>query len=111
MINDPALTPEEHRLRDLMSEISERCWYAGWEGGTEYEVWRLATEGGRWGDSTALELARELEAIRTLAEELNRWIVWREPMQEGSDHEAMNLAAWRQRYEAWKTSRCRSEPT
>jgi hypothetical protein len=72
LINDPALTPEEHHLRDLMSEISERCWYAGWMGNTEFQVWRLATEGGSWGVSTALELVGELEAVRTLAEELDR---------------------------------------
>ena len=105
LINDPALTPEEHHLRDPMSEISERCWFAGWEDETEFEVWRLAAEGGSWGRSSAIELARELDVIRAFAEEIDRWIVWRTPETPSSDHEALVLVDWRERYAAWNASK------
>lgn len=111
LINDPGLTPEEHHLRDLMSEISERCWFAGWEAAMEFDVWRLATEGGTWGRSSSTEVACELDVIRTYAEEIDRWIVLRRPEVRGSGHEALVLADWRARYAAWKDSKDRSEPT
>ena len=78
LVNDPSLTPEEQRLRDLMSEISEASYYACWMRDTEFEVWRLATEGGVWGRSTAAELQQALEMISALAQNLGKWIVWRE---------------------------------
>ena len=110
LVSDPGLTPEEHRLRDLISEISERCWYAGWETTTEFDVWRLATEGGRWGRSSSTELADELDVIRSFAEEIDRWIVSRTPEIHDSDHEAIVLADWLTRYAAWRASRERSDP-
>ena len=70
LVNDPSLTPEEQCLRDLMCEISEASYYAGWMRDTEFEVWRLATEGGVWGRSTAAELQQALEVISALAQKL-----------------------------------------
>ncbi|HEX6180949.1 MAG TPA: hypothetical protein VFZ47_06855 [Chitinophagaceae bacterium] len=37
MLSD--LTNEQRELETFMSDISERCWYAGWLEVTEYILW------------------------------------------------------------------------
>lgn len=83
MIVDPCLTPDQHRLRDLISDISETCWYAGWLSETEFDVWRLATEGGSWGRCSAAEIEGQVAEVMRLAKELGVW-------------------DWQVRYDAWK---------
>ena len=102
LVNDPSLTPEEQCLRDLMSEISEASYYAGWMRDTEFEVWRLATEGGAWGRATAAELQQALKEISALAQKLGKWIAWRDGP--GSDNQAISLAEWRRLYADWKAA-------
>jgi hypothetical protein len=85
-----------------MSEITEASYYAGWMRDTEFEVWRLATEGGAWGRGTAAELQQALEEISALARKLRRWIVWRDGP--GSDNRAISLAEWRRLYADWKAA-------
>jgi hypothetical protein len=102
LIDDPNLTPEEHHLRDLMSDISEACYSAGWLSETEFDVWRLATEGGTWGRGDATELQEELAQIMALSRQLGRWIVWFDT--KGSDHQAIDLDEWKRRYHEWRTA-------
>jgi len=102
LVNDPSLTAEEEGLRDLMSEISEASYDAGWMRDTEFEVWRLATEGGAWGRATAAELHRALEEISALAQKLGKWIVGGDAP--GSDNQAISLAEWRRLYADWKAA-------
>jgi hypothetical protein len=102
LVNDPSLTPQEQRLRDLMSEISEASHSAGWMLDTEFEVWRLATEGGVWGRSTAAELQQLLEEASGLAQKLGKWIVWRDGPD--SDTRAIDLAEWRRLYADWRAT-------
>jgi hypothetical protein len=102
VIHDPNLTPEEHRLRDLLSDISEVCLFAGWYVDTEFEVWRLATEGGSWGRGDATLLREELAQAMALSRRLRRWIVW--SPSEGSDHRAIDLDEWERRYQQWRAA-------
>jgi hypothetical protein len=103
LIDDPRLTPDEQRLRDGISDISERCRNAGWEHEAEFEVWRLAVEGGRWGRHSADELHPELGALVTRARRLDRWIAWRpEP---NSEHDGVDLHEWERRYAHWRSGR------
>jgi hypothetical protein len=100
LIKDPSLTPDEHTLRDRISDISEKCWSASWELGTEFEVWRLATEGGTWGRGSATELHADLVGLLDLARRLDRWIVWRSD--DDTDHQAVDLREWERRYAVWR---------
>lgn len=62
-------------LARLMSDISERCYSAGWMHGTEEVLWCAVQEGPlRWGhgDVTAQDIAM-LKALSTAA---GGWVVW-----------------------------------
>lgn len=100
MIVDPCLTPDQHRLRDLISDMSETCWSAGWLEETEFDVWRLATEGGTWGRCSAAEIDAQLAEVITLSKELGVWVVW--SGRPGCDNEPVPLSDWQVRYNAWK---------
>ena len=69
------LTEAQCELRDLMSETSERLYYAGWMDGTEYRLWTFMndpTDDGEWGLGTLPESLRgELAA---LSERIGGWI-------------------------------------
>ncbi len=103
LILDPCLTPEQHRLRDLISEVSETCSYAGWAGDTEFEVWRLATEGGTWGHCSADELETQLAEALALAKELGVWVTWSD--RSGCDNEPVRLPDWQIRYATRRAGR------
>jgi hypothetical protein len=98
---DPCLTAAEHRLRDVISEVSEKAYYAGWMQDAEFEVWRLAHEGGTWGHGTAEELASLLGEGMDLANQLDRWIVWSQ-LDEECDNQAMPLSDWKRQYTSWR---------
>lgn len=99
LIADPCLSPAQSHLRDLISEISEKCWFAGWMDGTEFEVWRLATAGGEWGRGSAAGLEAELREATALARDLGVWLVWSDRVD--CDQEPIGLMEWRGRYDAW----------
>jgi len=101
---DPCLTPEQHRLRDLISDVSERCWAASWMSDTEFEVWRLTTEGGSWGQGDVGDLAGLLARVQALAQQLDAWIVPSDHERD-CDHEPREQAIWRQEYASWRLAR------
>jgi hypothetical protein len=39
------LTPKQQQLANLMSDISEECYYAGWMTGLEYNLWDAIVNG------------------------------------------------------------------
>lgn len=60
------------RLRDLMSEISEECWCAGWMGGLEYSLWRVIENGPiTYGRSDVSQ--SEVDELRRLHEKSGGW--------------------------------------
>jgi hypothetical protein len=62
-------------LAALMSEISERCYYAAWEGGIEEVLWQALTYGPtNWGHDriTTDDIAR----LRELSSRCAGWIKW-----------------------------------
>jgi hypothetical protein len=102
LIHDPCLSPEQHELRDLISDVTEIAHYAGWLPDTEFEVWRLAIEGGSWGHCrSASEAQPTLGNALALARKLGVWIVWDET---GLDCEnrAVSLDDWQTRFDAWR---------
>lgn len=59
-------------LRQLMSDISEDCWCAGWLVGTEHDLWRLAGQGGgAWGQGSVS--AEQAVTLLQLAAALQEW--------------------------------------
>lgn len=94
------LTDAEIGLAHLMSQISETCYCAGWMADCEFDIWRLATEGGDWGLCDASYLP-ELAIIRTHAESIDRWIVWNESNDKDAPfYKAIPLNEWRPMYDA-----------
>src|SRR5690349_11296056 len=103
LINDPCLSRDEHRLRDLISEVSEAAFFAGWMEDAEYEVWRLATQGGAWGRTDAEESAGLLTEALSTARRIDRWVIWSE--RTGCDNEPIPLGDWSSMFRAWADSR------
>lgn len=77
--------PGGHPVRDLwaselallarmISDISEECYCSQWMTGAEFDVWRLATEGGEWGQGSADNLP-QLAALRRFALHTGWWFI------------------------------------
>lgn len=100
------LTPDERKLYELMSEISEDCYFAGWMVGNEYTLWSSIQTGEmRYGMS---DIDRDLLAqVAALAVKTGCWIVWRDykdglPRNDSSTWGpyAIPLVEWNAIYEA-----------
>lgn len=100
-------TKTQQQLRDLMGDISERCYCAGWMEGTEYRLWRFVVDpadDGEWG-LTTIEPERR-EQLKELAETVGGWIIYREdnPRRRGKGGNAFVLMDdWLDLYEAHRT--------
>lgn len=65
------------QLRDLMSDISEDCWFAGWLIGLEYSLWEMVQGGDRkFGIGAVQEI--DIDEMRRLSEEIDGWLAWSE---------------------------------
>ncbi len=90
----------QRALADLMSDLSEECWCAGWLHNTEFDVWAMIVgDRDSWGMGLAEAYAPELEAIKDMADRLGVWIVWDgDPVE--TDMRAVPLPEWRATYAA-----------
>lgn len=91
------LTPDQRRLAERMSELSEQTWCAGWMDGLEFALWS-ALEGGprTYG---RLDLTDEhLGELRRLSDTCGGWIVF----DDDSEETFLPLADWAARFEAWR---------
>lgn len=71
------LTPLQRALYELMSEISEDCWHAGWMSGNEFALWDAIVTGDRtYGQSFMDE--NLLASVKALSEQVGGWIEWRD---------------------------------
>jgi hypothetical protein len=82
------------QLADLMSDISERCWAAGWMSDLEYALWGIVT-GKRdrhygMGEVQDYEIAR----LQDLSDTAGGWIIW--DQQDG--RRFVTITEWRQLY-------------
>jgi hypothetical protein len=64
-------------LAQLMSDISERCYYAGWEHGTEHVLWAALRDGPRQWGVDAIR-AEDLSLLQQLSEQCGGWIAYSE---------------------------------
>jgi hypothetical protein len=96
-----------------MSDISEALYYAGWMQHTEYDVYRMMTEGGGWGWGGASDVVEELGVLRGLVTRLHTWVTWcdehgQEPMR--LDHWKPIYAQWRADWHRWHVDRSQPDP-
>jgi hypothetical protein len=63
------------KLAELMSDVSERCYAAGWEHGTEEVLWSALTNGPRkWGVDVIS--ADDIAELKRLSEVVGGWIAY-----------------------------------
>jgi hypothetical protein len=97
-------TDDERRLYELMSEISEDCWCAGWMHGNEFSLWEAISTGNlRYGMG---EMDRDLLAqVAALSVKTGKWIIWRDD-QDGLDpHDVSEWGPYAVSLKDW-TDRC-----
>lgn len=69
------LTEDERKLADLMSEISENCYDAGWMLNTEYVLWHAVIAGPRsFGRGKITK--EDIEELKRLSKATQTWIVF-----------------------------------
>jgi hypothetical protein len=88
------LTLEQREFANLMMEISERCYYAGWIANLEYVLWHAMKNGERkYGhDSITKSDIHLLAQISTI---LNTWIY----MDDITEETAITLDKWEKKYQ------------
>jgi hypothetical protein len=88
-----ALTKQQRALHNLMSDISEEAWCAGWMDGLEYALWHIMLHGpAKYGWELISE--QTIQQLRTLSEQAGCWIVFDDVTQET----AVPLAKWEQMF-------------
>jgi hypothetical protein len=91
MMND--LTSQQLQLENFMSDISERCYSAGWLQDLEYVLWDALINGPRkFGGGIITE--KDIETLKKLSEAANAWIVFDDVKEET----AMDLESWRKKF-------------
>lgn len=89
------LTPQQKHLADTMSDISERCYYAGWMLHLEYVLWNAIETGPRpYGHGEITEA--DIKLLTSLAELTGCWIMFHDEF----DEMAIDLPSWRAVYQA-----------
>lgn len=81
-------------LPQIMSDISEETWSAGWLMGCEYRIWGYLQEESGW-------LTDEQRAVlEWLSEQAGGWFWWQSPEKDGPVF--ISRDAWLERYAAWQ---------
>ena len=90
-------------LAQLISEVSEDCYCAGWLSDCEHTLWDMANDPSadlRWGMG---EVPRaSLRRMLKLAECTDHWVRWDD--QRGGVH-PIDLDAWKRKHAAWRARR------
>lgn len=69
------LTDTQWLLCELMSQISEDCFCAGWAGDCEYDIWQALQHTDPWAPNHPMNL-RLLRLCGKLSTEIDGWIYW-----------------------------------
>jgi hypothetical protein len=68
---------KQRALYQLMSDISEECYYAGWMSGNEYTLWEMVSDpkaSRRYGQSEVSE--EQIAELRAISNEVGGWVRW-----------------------------------
>lgn len=88
------LTVEQRRLADLMIEISEKCYSAGWIKNLEYLLWdALTNEERKLGRDIISE--SDIDQLKQLSQDCNCWIYFDDKEEESP----IELESWRDKFE------------
>ena len=68
-------TDKQRELYELMSDISEDCYFAGWMTGLEYAIFGALQDGDLSYGMGEMD-SDQVEEVRALSKELDGWIVW-----------------------------------
>ncbi len=89
MLND--LTTKQRKLADFMSDISERCYSAGWIQHLEYVLWDSLTTGERkFGQNIISQ--QDINQLIQFSKDCNCWIYYNDITEET----AIDIFSWRQ---------------
>lgn len=92
MISD--LKEGEKLLMNYMSDISERCYTAGWMENVEYVLWDAVTTGPRnFGREQITE--EDIQFLIQLSSKTNSWII----MDDEREEIAIDLEKWKRKFE------------
>ncbi len=87
------LSENQRLLADLMSNISERCYYSGWQAGLEYVLWTALLNGPtNYGHDFITQ--DDIDSLRKLSNQSNCWIIFDEKLEET----AIDLSVWKNKY-------------
>jgi len=87
------LTPEQLELADLMSEISETCYCAGWMLGLEYAIWGALQDGDRTYGMSEMENTVQIEMPHPEGQISGYSIVWDFDEEDPENNETDQLGA------------------
>merc|ERR1712232_1267048 len=88
------------QLEELMSALSQKCWYANWLGGCEYPLWKFASD-ARVAHSWGAGVVSHSEAARLqeLSNMVGGWII----RERGQDMpRRVPLEEWLRLYASWQ---------
>lgn len=91
MLHD--LSSIERALADIMSDISEECYCAGWMEHLEYVLWDAVINGERKYGRELIDAAK-IKRLKELSEACGCWIYFDEVSEETS----MPINAWQKKY-------------
>ena len=88
------LTIEQRKLAEFMSDLSERCYCAGWIKDLEYFLWDMVINGPRrLGQDNITQ--QDIVHLNHLSKESNSWIYFDDKTEET----AIDLYTWEQKFE------------
>jgi hypothetical protein len=87
------LTIKQELLARIMSDISERCYCAGWIKNLEYVLWHAMITGERkYGHDVITQ--RDIDTLKLLSDETNSWIFFDDELYEI----AIDLVSWHSKF-------------
>ncbi len=81
------------KLAELMSEISEEGYCAGWMSMLEFDLWEIINGGNR--EYGRYEVTQnDIDQLNSLSQECGRWIIF----DDANDETAIDLKTWKKMY-------------
>jgi len=92
-----------YELLDMMSDLSEKCYCAGWLDETEYILWQAIMNGCKkldWGQDVIEEW--ELVKLKNLAEAVEGWWIFTKKGDNYFGQAFLKMTDWLDLFEKWQ---------
>jgi hypothetical protein len=96
------LDEQKQALQDLMKDLSEHHWYAGWMRELEYHLWDAVVHGPS-GYGFAVLSEDAIATLASLSQAVGGWFYWSDKEPKGIQF--VSLDAWCPRYARWAVQR------